>query len=133
VPTDALDDSTSENRGALQAVAAGDEDVLDAAILQLGDDLEPELGAFGRLEPQAEDLLAAVDADAECEDDEGIEEDDRQIGSNGRLYQPVTSSTTAPVTVEMRSGDTPVPYTSARWAWMSRTFLDQEWPPPASR
>jgi hypothetical protein len=57
-----LDDRAWENgfncvRGAFEAVAAGDEDVLDASVPQLGDHLEPELGAFGRLDPEAEDLL----------------------------------------------------------------------------
>ena len=48
---------------ALQAVDHGDEDVLDAAVLQLVHDPEPELGTFGLLDPQAQDLLAAVGLD----------------------------------------------------------------------
>src|SRR4029453_3355709 len=50
---------------ALQAVDHGDKDVLDAAVLEFVHDPEPELGALGLLDPEAEDLLAAVRADAE--------------------------------------------------------------------
>jgi hypothetical protein len=52
-----LDDGLREHRfdrlgEAFQAVAAGDEDVLDAAVFQLGDDFEPKLRAFVLLEPE---------------------------------------------------------------------------------
>jgi hypothetical protein len=54
---------------ALQAIDTGDEDVLHAAVLQFGDDLQPELGAFGLGDPQAEHFLLAgqVDADGQID------------------------------------------------------------------
>ena len=52
-------------REAFQAVAAEDEHVLDAARLELVDDLEPELRALRRLDPQTEHFLVAVHRDAE--------------------------------------------------------------------
>lgn len=53
------EDALERLREALEAVDARDEDVLDAAVLELGNDLEPELRALGLLEPDAQDLLAA--------------------------------------------------------------------------
>ncbi len=41
---------------ALQAVDDGDQDVLDAAVLQLVHHPQPELGALVLLQPQAKDL-----------------------------------------------------------------------------
>ncbi|CAB3928700.1 hypothetical protein LMG26858_06311 [Achromobacter anxifer] len=43
--------------------------------------------------------------------------------SNGRLCQAVTSSITASVTELMNSGETSVPYCSARNPWISRTVI----------
>ena len=48
---------------ALQAVDHGDQDILDAAVLQVGHDPQPELCPFSLLDPQAQDLLAAVGLD----------------------------------------------------------------------
>ena len=76
---------------ALQAVDDGDQHVLDAAVLQLVHDAQPELGALVLLEPQAQDLLGAVGAHAERDvdrlvadqpfvadlDPQGIEENQR--------------------------------------------------------
>lgn len=45
---------------ALEPVDYGDQDIVDAAGLELVDDLKPELGAFGLLDPEAEDVLLAV-------------------------------------------------------------------------
>jgi hypothetical protein len=36
---------------AFEAVDAGDQDVLDAALLEIGQDLQPELRALGLLKP----------------------------------------------------------------------------------
>src|SRR4051794_16301806 len=52
---------------ALEAVDAGDQDVLDAAAAQIVEDGQPELGALGFLPPQAEDLALAVAADPQGE------------------------------------------------------------------
>ena len=39
---------------ALEPVDDGDQDIVDAAGLELVDDLKPELGAFGLLDPDAD-------------------------------------------------------------------------------
>jgi site-specific DNA recombinase len=76
---------------ALQPVGHRNEDVLDTAVLQLVHHPEPELGALGLLDPQAQHLLRAVRADAEGDvhrlvpdgalvsnlDPQGVEEDQR--------------------------------------------------------
>ena len=54
-----------EHRGqglghALQAVGDGDQDVSDAAGLEIVEDLHPELGALGVLDPQPEDVPRTV-------------------------------------------------------------------------
>jgi len=54
-----------------EPVDASDEDVFDAAVLQLGDDLEPEPRALGLLEPHAQDLLAPLEPDADRQVDGG--------------------------------------------------------------
>jgi hypothetical protein len=46
-------------REALQAIDDGDQNVLGSAGLQLVDDAQPEFGAFGLFDPDAEDLLGA--------------------------------------------------------------------------
>ena len=85
-------------RKALQAIHDGHEDVLDTAVLQLVHDAQPELRALVLLEPQAEDLLAAVGSDAEGDvhrlvpdeplvadlHPQGVEEDQRI----GRIERP---------------------------------------------
>ena len=58
-------DGDDRLRKALQAIDDGDEYILDAAVFQLVHDPQPEFGAFVLLEPQAENLLGAVGADAE--------------------------------------------------------------------
>ncbi len=54
-------------RKAGQAVDAADQDVADAAALELGENAEPELCALGLLEPDPENFALAghVDADRE--------------------------------------------------------------------
>ena len=43
-----------------QAVHAADQDVLDAALLELAEYVDPELGALGLLEPHAEHVALAA-------------------------------------------------------------------------
>src|SRR5262245_17916743 len=69
-----LDDRLREHgldrvREALEAIAADDEHVAHAAVLEFGDDLQPEPRAFVRLDPQPEHFLLALDVDAEREID----------------------------------------------------------------
>jgi hypothetical protein len=51
----------------LQAVDAADQDVLHAALLELGEDLHPELRALGLLKPHPEHVALALDGDPERE------------------------------------------------------------------
>ena len=62
-------DRLDRPRKALQAVDDGDQDVLDAAGLQLVHHLEPEFGAFGRLDPEPENVLRPICCDPEREID----------------------------------------------------------------
>ena len=52
-------------RKTLQTVGDGDQDILDATVLQLVHYPEPKLGAFRLLDPNAENLFATVGQDAE--------------------------------------------------------------------
>ena len=52
---------------ALEPVHAADQDVLDAPLLEVGQDLHPELRALGLLEPHPEHVAVAVDGDPERE------------------------------------------------------------------
>ena len=45
---------------ALEPIDHRDQDIVEATRLQVVDDLEPEFGAFGLLDPQAQNLLLAV-------------------------------------------------------------------------
>src|SRR5262245_19792016 len=54
-------------RKALQPVDHRQQDVLQAAVLELGHDLEPELRAFVLFDPQAQDVLGAVDLHPQCQ------------------------------------------------------------------
>src|SRR5262245_40589934 len=65
-----LNDGLRENRvdgfgKTLQAIDNSDENVLCPTRLQLIDNAQPELGALGLLDPDAENLLGAVRQDAE--------------------------------------------------------------------
>ena len=51
--------------GSRSARDADEQDVGDAAGLQIGEDVQPELRAFGLLEPQAEHVTLAVEGDAQ--------------------------------------------------------------------
>jgi hypothetical protein len=53
----------------LQAVDNGNQDVADAAGLQLVHHLEPEFGALGRLDPEPENVLRSIGCDAKREID----------------------------------------------------------------
>lgn len=52
-------------RQAGQAITTGDENVLEAAVLQVGQDGEPELTALSFGEPQAENIFASFHVDAD--------------------------------------------------------------------
>ena len=49
----------------LQSIDDGGQNILDAADLQFVNDAQPELGALGRLDPDAEDVLRAVGLNAQ--------------------------------------------------------------------
>jgi hypothetical protein len=53
---------------------------------------------------------------------DAVEIQDRVHGVERRACQSFTSSLTASVTLEMRGGDTSVPYISSRWLWISLTL-----------
>src|SRR5262249_51343579 len=52
-------------REPLQPVDAAEENVRHAALLELGEDLHPELGTLGLLEPDSEHLPLTLERDAE--------------------------------------------------------------------
>src|SRR3546814_17608785 len=54
-------------REALQAIDDRDQDIGDAAVLELVHDAHPELCAFGLLDPDPEDFLGPVGQYAECD------------------------------------------------------------------
>ena len=67
-----LDDGLGEDRldrlgEALQPVDAADQDVPHAALLEIAQDLHPELRALGLLKPHPEHVAIAVDGDAQRE------------------------------------------------------------------
>ena len=61
-------------REPFEAVAAGDQHILHAAVLQLGQHPQPDLGAFptGRADPHPEHVAFPVDADAHCHVDRTV-------------------------------------------------------------
>jgi hypothetical protein len=59
------EDGADGVRKALQPVDDRKQDILDAAIAQLIHDPEPEFGALALLQPETEDLLAAIGPDTE--------------------------------------------------------------------
>jgi hypothetical protein len=50
-----------------EPVNTGDEDVGDAALFELGEDLHPELGALGVLKPHAQHFAVPVEVDPQSE------------------------------------------------------------------
>ncbi len=88
------EDGKDRFRKALQTVDDGDENILDATVFQLVHDAQPEFGAFVLFEPEAENLLGSVGADAQSDvnglvadeplvadfDAQRVEEDDRING-----------------------------------------------------
>jgi hypothetical protein len=57
------EDSLDRLGESLQPVDAGDEDVVDAALLEVGEDLHPELRALVGLEPHAEHFALSIHPD----------------------------------------------------------------------
>jgi len=88
----------------LEAIGAEHEDVLDATSLELGEDGEPELGAFAVLKPETEHVFAPIDADDDVHalvldlplvtdlHDEGVDIDDRVHRLEGPIPCPVPDS-----------------------------------------
>ena len=84
-------------REAFQPIDDGDQDIGHAALLDLVHVRQPELGALGLLDPQAQDFLGSVRAHADADidrlvlhhlvradlDDQGVEEDERIDGFQG--------------------------------------------------
>ena len=52
-------------RKARQTVAAGDEDITNASVLQFGEHVEPEFCPFVLLDPETQEFLVAVEVDAQ--------------------------------------------------------------------
>lgn len=52
-------------REAFQPVDTGDKDVLHAAILELGDHLQPEFGTLGLVDPHAQNFLVPIHGHAD--------------------------------------------------------------------
>ena len=61
------EDRLDRLREPLQAVDAADQDVLHAALLEIGEDLHPELRALGLLKPHPEHVAVALDGHAQGE------------------------------------------------------------------
>lgn len=101
---------------------------IHATGLQVVEDLHPELGTFGILDPQAKYAPRAVGQDAKGQLDGLVrttassrimtrrqsKNTTGYIGSSGRACQAVTSAITASVTVLMNWGDTWLTYCSTR-------------------
>ncbi len=112
-----------------QPVHTRNEDILNAPVLQLGDDLQPELRSFGFRRPHPQHILHPVDRHAERQvngfvddpplgadfDLDGIQIQNGIDGIEGPVRQARTSSRTASVTVEIKLGETSTPYTSSKW------------------
>src|SRR5665213_2562691 len=116
------------------AIDDRDQDIANAAILELIHHPEPELGALCLLDPDAEDLLGTIGQDAERDvhrlvaheplvadfDADRVEEDQRIAGVERRPCHSATASSTVSVTVEIRSGDTSIPYMSTPVGFQAR-------------
>ncbi len=121
-------------RQTFQAVADGDADVGDAAVLHLRQHAEPELGAFTAVASllDAQDVPLTVDGDADDHihrlvpdltiadlHHDRVDEDHRIDPVHGRLNHSVISSTTLSVILEIVSLEIDAPYTSAKCAEIS--------------
>ena len=53
--------------GSPETIHARDQDVFQTAVLQLGQDRQPELCPFGLGQPQAQQLLVTLHIDAQCQ------------------------------------------------------------------
>jgi hypothetical protein len=56
----AREDGSDRVREALEAVDHGEDDVVDTAVLELVHNAQPELGAFGLLDPDAQNVLVTL-------------------------------------------------------------------------
>ena len=98
----------------LQAIDDGNQNVLDAAVLEFGHYAQPEFSAFRGLDPKAQDVLGSFRRDAKRNIDGLIanspssriltrsasKKTSGYIGSRGRFCHSATVSRTASVTVE---------------------------------
>ncbi len=57
------EDRLNRVREAFEAIDAADQDVLDAAVLEVGQHLHPKLGALGLLKPHPQHLALTVHGD----------------------------------------------------------------------
>jgi len=78
----AREDRLDRFREAFQAVDNGDENVADAAVPELVHHLEPELGALGVLDPEAEHVLGPVGGDAQRNIDRLVANEPPRRGSS---------------------------------------------------
>lgn len=88
-------------REALQPVDARDQDVAHAEVLELGQHVEPELGTLGLADPQAQQVLLALEFDAERDVDRGVKRDHlvveaREPAPNSPLRSRGTSISSSP-------------------------------------
>ena len=79
-----------------QPVAAHDENVLDAAIAQVGEDLGPKLGALGILDPAGQGVFSAVGVHADAQvrdlggDHPGVADPDADaVDVDDRVYRSI--------------------------------------------
>ena len=114
-----------ERHSIMLTVAAGDEDVLDAAVLQFGEHGQPlpcSLASAGWAGPQAQDVAFTVDGDAHRDVDravgdltladldvDAVDQQDRVDRVQRAAGPGLICSRTASVTRETRSLDTLVP------------------------
>jgi hypothetical protein len=108
---------------------------VDTAVLQLGENRRPVLGALAAVAgPQPQDLPGALDRDGQGHADRAVGDlavadlhmdsvdEDHAVdhpGSSGRCRHSAMPSMTLSVMVEIVCRDTWAPWTSARWAWTS--------------
>src|SRR5258708_30171437 len=101
----------------LQAINDGNQNVLDATVLEFGHDAQPEFSAFRGFDPKAQDVLGSFRRDAKRDIDallrtspsswtltrSASKKTSGYIGSTGPFCHSATLSRTASATVEIRS------------------------------
>ena len=134
------EDGVDRLREAGEAVGADKQDVLDAAVSELGHDARPEAGAFGLLDPEAEAVAVALERDTDRDVDGLLAHDllvaDRdlhrvQVDDDVQLLErPALPGADVvldrAVTSLISPSETSTPYSSRRCRWISRVVI-----PPA--